>query len=246
MSFASRAGARIPHAPAAGLNTLLLLHFDDDYVDAAGRHGTFTVVPETGASIFIPSQFGSGALEFGAFDTANSPLSDANIADFEFGTADFTVEAWVRAEESSGFGVATPLVTFYSTDDFGNATMVWQLRTLGEGEGVDPARVSWTISGGPDLVADISTATSLATYTHFAAVRASGVLTLYQNGVAVATSTYTSNITSALNGGGQAYVIRIGSPNNLNNLFLIDEVRVSNVARYTANFTVPAAPFVVD
>jgi len=73
-------------------------------------------------------------------------------------------------------------------------------------------------------------------------VRSGGLWTLYVNGVNIA-STSTSYTF-----GNNSAPFYIGNWANKNAPWqgYIDEFRVSTVARYTANFTPPTAPFVLD
>lgn len=79
---------------------------------------------------------------------------------------------------------------------------------------------------------------SLNTWFHCATVRSSNTVKIYINGIDVGSSTtdtntlYIKNI-SGYNGGASGY----------NVLGYFDDIRISNVARYTANFTPPSVAF---
>jgi hypothetical protein len=86
----------------------------------------------------------------------------------------------------------------------------------------------------------LSTTTTLATNTwyHFAATRQSGTLRLFVNGVLEHTSTQTISISTA------SRIVYVGGPTAMNGY--ADEIRISNIARYTAGFTPSTTPFVND
>ena len=81
----------------------------------------------------------------------------------------------------------------------------------------------------------------LNAWCHVALVRYNGVWTLYQNGVPLAQ--YTGGTF-----GNNTYPFNVGNWGGANAAWqgYIDEVRVSNIARYTGAFAVPTAPFTLD
>ena len=98
-------------------------------------------------------------------------------------------------------------------------------------------------SGGPQLVS--STALSVDTWYHIAVVRLpSNRVDLYINGTSEANSTFTGTLNNPS-------VTKLGAKNSAANgssptQFLngwIQEARVSNVARWDANFTPPSAAY---
>lgn len=79
------------------------------------------------------------------------------------------------------------------------------------------------------------------TWTHLAWVRYNGVITLYVNGVSTGTKINNAN-TLGLTGTSA----QIGSTSAIGENMLdgaVDEIRVTQMARYTANFTPSNAPF---
>lgn len=78
---------------------------------------------------------------------------------------------------------------------------------------------------------------------HLAVVQNSGTITAYVNGASIGTLT-----TSATFGNNSGPLTICNQYNNAATNFAgyVDEFRISNTARYTANFTVPAAAFGVD
>jgi len=78
------------------------------------------------------------------------------------------------------------------------------------------------------------------TWHHLAFVRSSNdAVTLYLNGTSVASRTVSTDLTNA--------IIYIGGfTGTLGMNGHLDEVRISDIARYTANFTAPTTPFQND
>lgn len=88
----------------------------------------------------------------------------------------------------------------------------------------------------------ITSANSLittATWYHIAVVKQGTAITVYLNGTSVATGTLAATISTA------ARPFSIGSYYRIGSNSYTDELRLSNTARYTANFT-PAGPFYND
>lgn len=65
---------------------------------------------------------------------------------------------------------------------------------------------------------------------HIAAVRKGGILALYQNGQFVGTASMPTNFSTT--------TLTVRAPN-----CIIDEFRISNIARWTSNFTPPTKPY---
>lgn len=77
------------------------------------------------------------------------------------------------------------------------------------------------------------------TWVHIAVVRSGSTLYLFQNGVKTGTVTAPTYAASS--------VLKVGTLTSGNGSFgLLDEVRISNIARWTSNFTPPTAPYVVS
>lgn len=211
-----------------------LLHFD-----GANNSTTFTDVfgriwgaNSTGAKISTAqSKFGGASLLLnGSTDYIQTP-NGSGMTDFNFGTGDFTIEAWVRpnAAISSDKGIFS--VSGTSCVSFG-----LQGTTSGK------------IFCGPNSVsygAVSSGAVATNAWSHVAASRVSGTMRIFRNGVLEATLADTVNYgmgtsTTALIGAS------IGSPGNIQATFPgnIEEFRITKgVGRYTATFTPTGFPF---
>jgi len=139
---------------------------------------------------------------------------DATSTDFNFGTGDYTVEGWFRPN-------ATTNRAFFS---FGSRL-------------VYTASGGWAYFNGSTNAIFAGTAVANV-WAHIALARASGATRLFVNGTQVG-SNFTETV--AINPG----AMRLGWFNSGNPAgSFYDEFRVTRgVARYTANFTAPTAPF---
>jgi len=147
----------------------------------------------------------------------------------DFGTGDFTYEAWIYMIAGGG----NPVLLANS----GGAVAVFRFgNTTSYLFGNNDTSGQTSVSFG-----DLSAATFQ--WNHIALVRSSGVIKCYLNGTASSTTLSSSQTTGAAEYIGTARNYTSGS-----RLFdgYISNVRFSDVARYTSNFTPSTAPFVSD
>lgn len=148
-------------------------------------------------------------------------------ASFGFGTGDFTVEAWVYLSGSSYAHVVFDLV-----NDFATA------HTLFSAFYVDVSTMRLAASIDGTLLTDAtSTAVSTGVWHHVAWCRVSGVLKAYLNGLQQWSLACTNDL-------GANRAARVGHSwrSSAQLAGRIDDLRVTKgIARYTANFTAPAA-----
>jgi Concanavalin A-like lectin/glucanases superfamily len=174
------------------------------------------------------SKFGGGSMLFdGAGDWLVGPYSPNN----NLGTGSFTFEAWI-----------------YPTNIGGNRGVY----SISGGSGANPKFVIFLSSGTPnihynnlpngaDIYTSASSAVSVNTWSHIAFVRNGSTWTWYINGVASGSGSNSTNITfttqpSYVGYGGETFFTEFNG--------YIDDLRVTRgFARYTANFTPPAAAF---
>jgi hypothetical protein len=235
MTWLITPGQPVPMDPYLYTNTVLLLHGDGtngsttilDSSKVVGSPKTVTAVGNAQIST-AQSKFGGASI---AFDGTGDSVSVANNAAFDFGTGDFTVECWVLsvavltsytiqyahiAGKGNGVGSGTYALSFYQ------GKIVWFANT--------------TFTQG-------ATALTNNTWYHFAASREGSTLRLFVDGLQESSTTNTLNYTSSssFNAGDR----QPGDPSAqypLNGY--IDDLRITKgVARYTANFTPPTAPF---
>ena len=196
-------------------NTSLLLRMDgedDSIVFTDTSSNALTVTPFADAKISInESKFG-GASAY--FDGTADYLSIANTSTLNFGTGDFTVEAWINLK---AYGSYAPI--------FSNAYLFY-IGSSGQ------ALVS---NGSSDVLTSPNGTISLNTWHHVAWVRNGPILAVYVDGVRRAAATMTASIGS-------------GSPNYIGRwttVYLygyVDNLRVSNIARYSNASLARTAP----
>jgi len=222
-------------APQDDPATALLLHFDATsnnwsvIPDATGRHVVTT--KGTVAISQTQSEFNTAS---GFFDGTTGPMLVLDgSSDFAFGTGDYTIEFWFY-ETLSGFASTNQLIyDGRNPASAGPVPTIW-LRT---------GLLTYSVNGTANVILGATTL-AINTWYHVALVRSSGVTKLYLNGVQEGASYADSN----------SYVASAGSP-TIGDIYFanspfqgyLDELRVSKgIARYTANFTPSALPFVVD
>jgi len=158
------------------------------------------------------------------FDGTGDYLNVGNSTDWDFGSGDFTLECWARAS-------ALPDQPRLFGDSGGN----WFFR-IGDSSGdkvISAYNGNWFGDDQHGVVA-------VNTWYHFAWSRASGTNRFFFDGQLITDSTITNASISTTNlyiGGGV-------SSQDLDGY--MDEIRISNSARYTANFTPSTTAFTAD
>lgn len=217
------------------VGTVGLWHCDGDYTDSSGNGYNLAATNPGGAAQVQTTNFryGTGALNF-TTSQANATQDiriPANAAFLMSG--DFTFELWHRMTGSSG----TPIIFCTATGVVGSNTGT----DAALGISVYYQTSRWNIKFQNTTVISGTKNPADSAWHHFAIVR-SGTGTnntkFYYDGVQDAQTTITGNIDL-----GQTYGMKLGQwtgTNTTNNYQgQIDDIRISNVARYTANFTPP-------
>jgi len=191
-----------------------------------GRHDlTFT----NGASIIVTDKkFGNSCWPFTGAASQTSVQVTGNMSDFNFGSADFTVEFWFKAPSNS---------QYWPTLISGNPEGGWRVWIKN-----GTSHMMFSSSGNSDL--ESSADYVFNAWNHLAVVRNSSAIKMYLNGAQVASDT----AASTYDGGFTTLII--GRPwTTAQHSFLgfLDEIRISKgVARWTAAFTPPTQPYVAD
>lgn len=198
-------------------NVSALLHMD-------GSNGGTTFTDQTGktwtrtgnvTTSTAQAKFGQSAV----FDGSGDWLDGPSNADFTFGTGDFTIECFVRIGTIAGSN--------RGIFSFGSNLSLYVAST--------GSNLYW-FDGSTNLLATPAPAQN--TWHHVAICRQGSTIRMFLNGALVSSATYSTNIASTN--------MRIGtSTTGVGTLDgYIDEFRVTKgVARYTAAFTPPSAPF---
>lgn len=199
-------------------HTLLLLHCDD-YSDSS-MYG-IELMDKSAQVSTEQSKFGGKSMYFNG--STRLATDDVSARIFDFGTGDFTVEAWIYPEE-------------ITTDNFifsGSANGAFFFGRKGSNIiGIGRANILW------DTEAPVATPAN--TWSHVAVVRNNGLVYFYVNGTQYGTG-ITMNTNAYSMAGFMAYIGSQGS--NLYYKGYMDEIRVSNVARWTESFVPPTQPY---
>jgi hypothetical protein len=176
-------------------------------------------------------------LGFGAssilLDGTVDRLTVPHHADFERGTGDFTIECRIRRASSAFYGIigkAAGAGTLWSQ-------IVFQLYAESAGQ----IKFNLSNNGSAGFTITSSSTISNDTNYHIAVVRRSNIFNLYIDGVSVATTTSTNSMlvnTAPIIIGEVDTTATAGNWNGW-----IDEVRISRVARWDANFTPPTSAY---
>lgn len=201
--------------------TSLLLHMDGssgstNFVDSGPNAIAVTAVGNAQIST-TQSKYGGAS---GYYDGSTGYLSLTGNSSFQFGTGDFTIEAWVYISanaanqqtflDTRGTATATPFTfgIYQSKLAFYDGTMRQSSATITTGQ-----------------------------WYHFAACRSGGTLRLFIDGISYYSASSSTNFTTGAN---SIYIGRgFDSAAYYTNGY-IDDLRITKYARYTSAFTPPA------
>ena len=204
-------------------NVSLLLHGDGtngstSIIDSSPSPKTVTAVGNAQIST-AQSKFGGSSI---ALDGTGDYLTVPSNASFAFGTGDFTVELWAYFGDLLGYS------TLVGTRTAGNDTTAWTV-------GLTASEQLYFYTNGFNIT---TAALAQNTWHHLAISRQSNNLRAFVNGIQSGSAISDNKNYSTNN-------LAIGSTTNFAQQFngYIDDLRITKVARYAANFTPPTAPF---
>jgi len=208
----------------------LLLHGD-------GTNGSTTIVdssrlPKT-VTAFGNAQISTAQSKFGgasiAFDGTGDYLQTASSSALALGAGDFTVEAWVWfGSVVSNFGRIVQCGNFNTGGD-------WQLVRW---QSTNPAQPTFDAGGIGGIRIQSSITVPQNTWAHIAVTRSGGTIRLFVNGVIGGSATSVVGFTQSI------VTVGASATGGESHNGYIDDLRITQgVARYTANFTPPTAPF---
>lgn len=232
--FLRAAGRRDPYFA----NVSLLLHGN-------GTNGSTTITDNSPSPKAVTAvgnaQISAASSKFGGasinFDGSGDYLELASSADLNFGTADFTVEAWINLTQMSG--TRYPSIIGSNVGSWGAGAV-----SLSAGHTAYPLKLQLYANGNETpILFSTSNVVNTGTFVHVACTRSAGTWRMFVNGVLESTnSTRTDAINISTNGtrvGADGWNGALGQIQGY-----IDDLRITKgVARYTANFTPPTAPF---
>lgn len=207
--------------PVAG-SSIILTHMD-------GTVGSTTFASAIGANWSVTGdvkvdgtgKFSQSAIFDGSGDWLSVPLSNVQL-----GAGDFTLECWINTVQTTERYFFDCHVAANNTFQFGMKANV----------------LTWYNSAANAVLLNGTIPVNTGAFVHIAAVRSAGVLKFYVNGVLDGSATLGVNYNYSTG------VLALGAQVNSRNgaydfAGRMDEVRISNVARYTAAFTPSAVPF---
>jgi hypothetical protein len=227
----------VPAAPLTAVaNTSLLLNFTNagivDYSMQNDWESIGNVRIQTSTK-----KYGTGSVYF---DGTDDRLVSASNRGYAFGTGDFTVEYWMNSNDVSS---STQRGTMQTSTTAGGlstsyATGICFLQGVSGGlTRLDGGLVA-LLGTGSSYVTIGNSSSSIATgsWYHIALTRASGTARLFVNGTLMGSASHTASI--------DGENMCIGGYYNTSYLYngYIDDLRITRgYARYTSNFTPPAA-----
>lgn len=188
----------------------------------------------------LQAKFGTSSIYFGA-DPTSSPryVSSADSNSYTLGTSDWTIEFWTYGSQTGGNinSDHQPLVA-WNTDVYVPFQIATRpdsnLRWWGSGD-----NANWNIAN------DASLGTLDSSWRHIALVREGNTFSAYNNGIRTSTASYSGSMDNPSDG------LTIGrfQGSDVYPRGFIDNIRLSNVARYTASsssLTMPTTEFNSD
>jgi hypothetical protein len=219
-------------------NVSLLLHGNGPngstvFTDNSPTPKTVTAVGNAQISTAIADPFGNSTRGVLAFDGTGDYLS-ASSSSFAFNTNNFTIESWCYFNNASANTIKMIWVNYDTI--FAAQSIYFGKHTVSSGKvGV----YIFNFSNSVQILTDPNLPPT-STWVHYALVRNGSNLSLYRNGTSVATATFSGSATT------NTVSLVGGSPENSGAYSFdvyLDDFRITNSARYTANFTPPTEPF---
>ena len=201
-------------------NTLVYIRFDGEpFVDSSFYERSLAV------NYGNPSSVTTGVFDYAGYFTDDRLIVDEYVPEFNFRGGDWTIDFWCK-KNSGGYCHPVTLrdssnngITIYDSDEWG-----------------------CTITG--IITAEVITyGINYSEFTHLALVRHSNELQAYTNGERTFTKDIGSSVMSQLNSTARLTIGKgiYGNTDGIDAYFC--EFRVSDVARWTENFTPPSRPY---
>lgn len=204
--------------------TKLLIHFD-------GTNGQTTYTPEVGPalSFFNQAQLDTSVKKFGVsslkLDGSSDGVGVLDSADWDFGTADFTIDFWVRF------------------NSVGTAIFISRGQAVGAGDYelyYNHGDTTLRYSNSNSVIKSETWAPTTGTWYHIALVKTSGNFKMFVNGTALGSNT--ANATDIQGSNDVYFGTDLAGGSGLNGW--MDEIRISKgIARWTSTFTPPTSQY---
>jgi hypothetical protein len=159
----------------------------------------------------------------GYFDGTGDYLSTPANAAFAFGTGDFTIEFWAYKTANTSGNYDVPFGT--GEDGTGNNGYFVELSSTR----------GFVFAVSNAIVLSYAMNPNTAAWNHYAVTRSGSTLRLFVGGAVVASTTYSTSLTSTL-------LVRVGGTANHYFGYLSDLRVIKGTAVYTTTYTLPTAP----
>lgn len=223
-------------AYATDSNTKLLLHFDGDLIDSSGVG--YPITPYS-SPVVMRAAIGSGCV---FLNGTTQRLTLADSADWDFGSGDFTEEAWVYFNVLPSSGASSCIMGQFSGTDQAQRLVV------SNNAGTYYISFTYTANGSTQTLVDSSAiAITAGSWHHIAFARSGNTGYFFYDGLAVGTANLTG---ITIWNSSRVFSVGVadseGTPSEFLSGFL-DEIRISNgIARYTATFAPSTTAFTSD
>jgi hypothetical protein len=226
-----------PASPLQAItNTSLLTNMTSAGIYDAATMTPIETVGDAKLSTAI-SKFGGTSM---AFDGSGDNLYSPTSINYNCSTGNFTVEAWVYISSYPGL---YPLIIGNNNGSFSAGAISFTAQNSTSG-GANKISVSVYDINSSAVTLAASSTNSFNTWYHVALVRNGTNLSLYRDGISVASTTISSSI--VFDWGKNGSLIGGGNWDGANGAFngYIDDLRITKgYARYTSNFTPPTESF---
>lgn len=211
---------RMTYSKKSDPNTILLIHGKDGAVDASGYNVPLVINGDVIVNTSIKKFNASLRFQSGTFGIK----SVSTYSEMAFGTKNFTIDFWLNYSSSATMVLFNTGTSYNS----GGGIII----------AVQNNKVTTYANSGVGTVIDAPIPSN--TWTHIAVIRDGSQLKLYVNGVLISSMAFSYSLQS-----NQAFIIGYENANTGTLPFngYLEEFRVSNIARWTSNFTVPTSPF---
>ena len=200
-------------------NTLLLLHMED--VGLTDSSSTGHVITKAGSA-----HRNTTTPKFGSYSMADAYITLPDHDNWDFGTSDYTIESWVRINS-----LVANFPLLWWTGAWGSNVYDFTIRANTSNWEL------YTYNGTTDHGRRATRTIPTGEWHHYAVSRTSSVTKLFYDGVEETLADVGSSGAGSDNLRSGSDIPRIGSNNWVNGDGSWDEFRVSNVGRYTSNFT---------
>ena len=202
---------------------------------SSGAHVGTAIADATSST--AQKKFGTASLYF---DGTGDYITYPAHADFNsIGTGDYTIESWVYPTNTTGNQNHDYIMGTNSWDGSNNYS--WFLGMSGDGSSGTSRKFQFPLYNGgsnPGLLSPLTYAPNV--WYHIAVVRSGSTTTMYVNGTAVQTLAGNHHL-------GGTGVLQVGNGHGTSPWQgYIDELRISNTARYTGAFTPSTTAFTSD